>query len=66
MYQKLQAAHLFKLNIVRFHYRDSPEDSLSKDFEFSAQTLQERYQAGVADVTKALQSTQWQKPLPLS
>jgi NTE family protein len=64
IYEKLQSSELFTLNIVRFHYRDGPEDLLTKDFEFSPKTLRERYHSGVADVERALLSPHWQKPFP--
>lgn len=64
IYEKLESASLFTLNIVRFHYRNGPEDLWSKDFEFSPKTLKERFHTGIADVERALQSTHWQKPTP--
>lgn len=66
IFDKIQSNSLFNLNIVRFHYRNSPNDLFSKDFEFSPKSLVERCNAGMADVENALQTHGWQKPPPPS
>jgi len=47
------------LNMARFHYKDSPYDLAGKDFEFSAQSLQERLTKGYEDANKALKDPTW-------
>jgi len=52
------------LNIVRFQYHDRPYDLWSKDFEFSRQSIQERYQMGYDAAEKALSPPVWLDVLP--
>ncbi|HSX20621.1 MAG TPA: patatin-like phospholipase family protein [Gammaproteobacteria bacterium] len=56
--------HPGTLNIVRFHYRDRPCDSWSKDFEFSAESLMERFKLGYEDVMLAFEEPSWLDLLP--
>lgn len=52
------------LNIARFHYRDRPYDLWSKDFEFSQQSLHERFDMGYQDVQRAFQDPSWLELVP--
>ncbi len=56
--------HLSTLNIARFHYQDKPYDSWSKDFEFSQQSLTERFTLGYNDVQQAFKDPTWIELLP--
>jgi NTE family protein len=51
--------HPSALNIIRFQYKDKPDDLCSSDFEFSNKSLQEHYQAGIEDVKQALITPTW-------
>lgn len=64
IFKKIQSSSLFTLDIVRFHYKTSPDDLYSKDFEFSPKSIEERCAAGIADVERALKSSGWKKPTP--
>ena len=57
-------AHPTTLNIVRFHYRDSPSNLWTKDFEFSSQSIKELFDRGYHDVQMALQKPDWLKSKP--
>ncbi len=58
-------AHPTALNITRFHYRDNATDLWSKDFEFSAQSIKDRWEQGYKNVQKALkQPRKWLSPIP--
>jgi len=60
----VEAAHPTRLNVVRFQYCSPAYDLWSKDFEFSEESLQEHYKAGLKDVEKALKDPSWLEPMP--
>ena len=51
--------HPSALNIIRFQYKNKPYDLFSKDYEFSAQSLEEHYVSGFQDVKTALENPSW-------
>jgi NTE family protein len=51
--------HPSALNFVSFQYKDKPYDLVTKDFEFSYQSIQERYEAGLNEVQQALLEPTW-------
>lgn len=58
--------HQPMLNISRFHYRDQPTDLWCKDFEFSRQSIQDHYEAGLKDVMEAIEKPTWLQPIDKS
>lgn len=52
------------LNIARFHYKDRPCDLWSKDFEFSQESLHDRFKQGYQDVIQAFKDPAWLKLMP--
>ncbi len=51
--------HPSALNFVHFQYKDNDYDLVSKDYEFSYQSIQDHYQSGLSDVQKALLKPSW-------
>jgi len=58
------AARPMALNVVRFQYRDPPYELWCKDFEFSQESLTDRYKCGYEDVQRALQRPSWLHTIP--
>jgi NTE family protein len=52
------------INIVRLIMKAQPDDDHMKDIDFSRGALTARWNAGQADVKRALQHKSWLKPLP--
>jgi NTE family protein len=52
------------MDIVELIYRPDEPQGHSKDFEFSAQTMRERWAEGVKDATVTLVASPWLVPMP--
>ena len=52
------------MDIVQLIYRPAERLGSSKDFEFSRQTMEQRWQAGHADAAATLASAPWLAPMP--
>ena len=52
------------INIVHLIMKAMPGDQYFKDIDFSASTLQARWQGGIADCKRALKHKAWLQPLP--
>lgn len=63
--QKMEKlGHPTACNIIRFHYQDSPGETWTKDFEFSAQTQQKHRRKGNEDALCALRQPEWLELIP--
>ncbi|MCU6432825.1 patatin-like phospholipase family protein [Undibacterium sp. Jales W-56] len=52
------------INVVHLIMKALPEDQYFKDIDFSSETIQKRWQAGLHDATRALKHKAWLQPLP--
>lgn len=52
------------VNVVNLILKASPQDQYFKDIDFSAETIQARWQAGIHDCQRALRHKAWLQPLP--
>ncbi|MFZ6646506.1 patatin-like phospholipase family protein [Undibacterium sp. TJN25] len=52
------------VNVVNLIMKATPQDQYFKDIDFSAETIQLRWQAGVHDCQRALRHKAWLQPLP--
>ena len=53
-----------RMDIVRLSYRPSEPQGQSKDYEFSAETMAERWAQGLLDARAALSESPWLTPMP--
>ncbi|MBS0307344.1 MAG: patatin-like phospholipase family protein [Proteobacteria bacterium] len=52
------------INVVHLIMKALPDDHYFKDIDFSAATVEKRWQMGLADAQRALQHAAWLQPLP--
>lgn len=68
--QREDMQHLLKLgcnhtiNVVHMVMKAEPSDHYFRDVDFSAETMQRRWQSGLADASRALEHRAWLRPLP--
>jgi NTE family protein len=46
-------------NLIHLIYRNKPYEGHYKDYEFSAATMREHWQSGVADMQRSLENPHW-------
>ncbi|MES2104859.1 MAG: patatin-like phospholipase family protein [Pseudomonadota bacterium] len=53
------------VNVVNMIMKSTPQDQYFRDIDFSAATIDKRWQAGIHDCQRALKHKAWLQPLPL-